>query len=247
MKDQILKNLIRDFHELSRRRRRIMIKIIRRRLKSWWQYRKKLVILVAFIVFILITLTFLAVRNRVQIIDNSTHTHSHSVSYVDTLYTQAKFLEQLKYVESRGNHLARRLLTIYDTTPVGVDTLQVYAQYIGYYQMGYEARRLVGYGPTKVSEEEFWQSPEIQENAMLAWIKYLKRYLQPYIDKYDHQWVGNYYITESGLIAMAHLCGIQGTIDFLNSKGTYIFRDGNGKPGVDYLQQFGRYRLELDK
>ena len=52
-------------------------------------------------------------------------------------------------------------------------------------------------------------------------------------------------ISVSGMIAGAHLVGIGGLKEFLNSKGAKIPKDGNDIPITDYIRAYSDYDLGL--
>jgi hypothetical protein len=238
--DLILDHLKSDYQNLRRRKNRILFRLLRRQILILWQNKKKKYISITIMGCILATLTWLAVHKTVQVVDNSTLT----VVFQDTINSREKWLSQLSHVESNNDHTARRQYTFIDCNNRGCDTLTVYSQYIGLYQLGKNEREIIGVK----NDEAYWRNRKIQEETIILWLRYLKQQLQPEIDSMNNTWVGTYYITESGILAMAHLCGVGATKNFLRSRGQDkdIPVDGNNKRGTDYLQQYGRYNLKLD-
>ena len=112
--------------------------------------------------------------------------------------------------------------------------------YMGKYQFGSKTLKGLGY---KVSKEEFLNNPELQEQAMLDLLKHNKKKLKRFIDKYEGQTVHGIYITESGILAAAHLAG-QGNVRKFFRKG-YEFKDGFGTKMTSYMSQFGGYNLSI--
>ena len=112
--------------------------------------------------------------------------------------------------------------------------------YMGKYQFGSKTLKGLGY---KVSKEEFLNNPELQEQAMLDLLKHNKKKLKRFIDKYEGQIVHGIYITESGILAAAHLAG-QGNVRKFFRKG-YEFKDGFGTKMTSYMSQFGGYDLSI--
>ena len=106
--------------------------------------------------------------------------------------------------------------------------------YMGKYQFGSKTLKGLGY---KVSKEEFLNNPELQEQAMLDLLKHNKKKLKRFIDKYEGKTVHGIYITESGILAAAHLAG-QGNVRKFFRKG-YEFKDGFGTKMTSYMSQFG--------
>ena len=112
--------------------------------------------------------------------------------------------------------------------------------YMGKYQFG--KRTLKGLG-IKVTQDEFLNSPYIQEKAMYALLKQNKRSLRKYIEKYDGKYVHGVLVTESGLLAAAHLGGA-GSVKKWFRTGK-VRKDGNGVKITSYMKQFGGYDLNV--
>jgi hypothetical protein len=227
---------------------KIKILILIRNYKLQWKYKKRKFLIKYSIISILTILTILALRTKIQIVDKSTHTKE--IYIADTINTLTEFLYQLRYIESNDNYKARRREIVIMKTSHGLDTIIAYSQYIGYYQMGVSSRKSIGMGNIPI--KKYWNSPELQHKSVLLWLIYLKTYLSDEIEKWDNKFYGSFYITESGLLAMSHLIGPNRVKRWLNSGRynltyTYHIVDGNGKKGVDYLQQLGRYNLKLER
>ena len=112
--------------------------------------------------------------------------------------------------------------------------------YMGRYQFGKSTLRTL---KIRVSKEAFLNSPDLQDYAMLQLLCYNKKKLQKYIDEYDGEVVNGILVTESGLLAAAHLGG-QGSVKKWFSTGK-IRKDGNGVKITSYMQRFGGYNLDL--
>lgn len=115
--------------------------------------------------------------------------------------------------------------------------------YCGKYQMGRSALNEIGLGA--ISKEDFLAMPELQEIAMKLLLRKNKQYLQAYIGKYTSKTIKGIYITESGLLAGAHLGGASSVQKWLDSNGANDFRDGNGTPISSYIKLFSGYQLQL--
>ena len=113
--------------------------------------------------------------------------------------------------------------------------------YMGKYQFGKSTLKGLGY---KVSKKEFLNNPDLQEEAMLSLLNHNKEKLQQYIDVYDGKTINGIYITESGILAAAHLGG-QGSVRryFRNGK---VFKDGYGTKITSYMSQFSGYDIKLN-
>ena len=113
--------------------------------------------------------------------------------------------------------------------------------YLGKYQFGRKTLNAIGF--KKVSNREFLSNPSIQEQAMLILLKRNKRTLRREIKKYVGKTVNGVYITESGLLAAAHLAGAGNVRKFFR-KG-YEFYDGNGTKMTSYMVKFANYNLNV--
>ncbi len=136
----------------------------------------------------------------------------------------SKFLEDLGMRESSGNYKA--------VNQFG---------YLGKYQFGRNTLNALGFD--KVSNREFLANSSIQEEAMFALLLHNKRILRRQIEKYHGQTINGIYITESGILAAAHLAG-PGNVKKFFRKG-YEFHDGNGTKMTSYMIKFSNYKLEF--
>jgi hypothetical protein len=110
--------------------------------------------------------------------------------------------------------------------------------YMGRYQFGKRTLRGLGF---KQSKEEFLNSPAVQEEAMYALLKQNKRSLRKYIIKYEGEIVNGVLVTESGLLAAAHLGGA-GSVKKWFRTGK-VRKDGNGVKITTYMTKFSGYKL----
>ena len=113
--------------------------------------------------------------------------------------------------------------------------------YLGKYQFGRKTLNAIGF--KDVSNREFLANPSIQEKAMLTLLKQNKHTLRKEIAKYSGKVINGIYITESGILAAAHLAGA-GNVKRFFRKG-YEFRDGNGTKMTSYMKQFANYELNI--
>tara|TARA_B100000282_G_scaffold258110_1_gene205289 strand:- start:2710 stop:3303 length:594 start_codon:yes stop_codon:yes gene_type:complete len=135
-----------------------------------------------------------------------------------------KFLEDIGFRESSGNYQA--------VNQFG---------YLGKYQFGRKTLNSLGFD--NVTNREFLENPSIQEEAMFALLLHNKNILRRTIKKYHNDTINGIHITESGILAAAHLAG-PGNVKKFFRKG-YEFRDGNGTKMTSYMVQFSNYKLEF--
>src|SRR5690606_11309297 len=94
--------------------------------------------------------------------------------------------------------------------------------YMGKYQFGMSALRAIGIR----DRAEFLRNPELQEKAFIALLSKNKWELRHEIKKYEGKIVGGVRITESGILAAAHLGGAGSVKKFFRSAGKRYLRDG---------------------
>lgn len=130
------------------------------------------------------------------------------------------FKEALGFKESRGNYFA-------------VNTFG----YKGKYQFGRSAMKSVGI----TDANYFLNNPGVQEKAMEALLAKHKWLLRNYIEEYEGTIINGTEITESGILAAAHLGGAGSVKKYLKTRGRNGFRDGFGTSIAYYFRKFGGY------
>ena len=113
--------------------------------------------------------------------------------------------------------------------------------YMGKYQFGKSTLKGLGF---RVTKNEFLSNPQLQEEAMIALLLHNKEKLQKYIDVFDGQTINGMLITESGILAAAHLGG-QGSVKRYFKHGK-VFRDGYGTKITSYMEKFSGYDIQLN-
>ena len=107
-------------------------------------------------------------------------------------------------------------------------------EYWGKYQLGPFARKAIGLD--KITWEQFSKNPDMQEAAFYDWCKFLKKYMQPEINKYSGKFINGIQMTESGIIMIAH-----------NSSGAKShLQSGNIPEPVRKFAKLGGYNLNLE-
>jgi len=109
--------------------------------------------------------------------------------------------------------------------------------YMGKYQFGKSALKSIGIDDSR----EFLNNPAMQEKAFVALLQINKWILRKEIAKYQGRRVGGVLITESGILAAAHLGGAGSVQDFLRSNGAVSFSDGYGTNIRNYFKKFSGY------
>lgn len=113
--------------------------------------------------------------------------------------------------------------------------------YMGKYQFGKSTLRTL---KIKVTRDAFLNSPDLQEYAMEQNLIYNKKKLLKYIKLYEGETVHGILITESGILAAAHLAG-PGSVRKFFRRGSE-FKDGFGTSMTSYLKEFSGYDLKVD-
>ncbi|MGB3608384.1 peptidoglycan-binding protein LysM [Psychroserpens sp.] len=130
------------------------------------------------------------------------------------------FKEALAFKESRGNYFS-------------VNTLG----YLGKYQFGAETLKLIGIYNTS----HFLYNPELQEKAFLANAERNKWILRKDIKRFEGETINGVAVTESGILAAAHLAGPGSVKRFLRSYGSHNVSDAYGSSVRYYMKKFSGY------
>lgn len=109
--------------------------------------------------------------------------------------------------------------------------------YMGKYQFGIETLKTVGIHDSLA----FLNSPKLQEKAFVALLSKNKWELRDEIEKFSGKIVSGVRITESGILAAAHLGGAGSVKRFLNSNGAKKCKDDYGTSVKSYMRDFGGY------
>ena len=136
------------------------------------------------------------------------------------------FKEALAFKESRGDYFT-------------VNTLG----YLGKYQFGAETLKLIGiYNPN-----HFLYNPELQEKAFMANASRNKWILRKDIKRFEGKFIAGVKVTESGILAAAHLAGPGTVKKFLRSYGGYNLSDAYGSTVKYYMKKFSGYDTTIIK
>ncbi len=130
------------------------------------------------------------------------------------------FKEAVAFKESQGNYSL-------------VNTLG----YMGKYQFGQSALASIGI----YNSAAFLRNPNLQEKAFVALLKQNKWLLRDLIKEYRGQVIAGVRVTESGILAAAHLGGAGSVRKFLESNGTKRCKDAYGASVKSYMREFAGY------
>lgn len=130
------------------------------------------------------------------------------------------FKEALAFKESQGNYFI--------TNTLG---------YLGKYQFGIGTLQLMGvYNAT-----QFLNDPMLQEKVFLTNVARNKWILRRDIERYVGKNIRGIEITESGILAAAHLAGAGNVKKYLRSYGNQDVKDAYGTSISNYLKKFRGY------
>jgi hypothetical protein len=153
--------------------------------------------------------------------DNLFPLHEPQASFSPTLgKSLVGFKEALGFKESGGDYFT-------------VNSLG----YLGKYQFGKETLKLIGiYNPV-----HFLSNPELQEKAFIANAERNKWILRKDIKRFSGKVLNGVKITESGILAAAHLSGPGNVKKYLRSYGADGFTDAYGTSISYYIKKFSGY------
>ncbi|MFT5079198.1 MAG: hypothetical protein ACI825_000864 [Planctomycetota bacterium] len=109
--------------------------------------------------------------------------------------------------------------------------------YMGKYQFGKGTLAMIGINNSK----NFLKDSELQEAAFKANTSRNKWILRKDIKRSTGLYINGIRVTESGILAAAHLAGAGNVKKYLRSGGSTQFADGNGVTICYYLKKFSGY------
>ncbi|MDO6759085.1 peptidoglycan-binding protein LysM [Tamlana sp. 2_MG-2023] len=163
-----------------------------------------------------------------EVIDESTAPEKYNEE-IFTPYLGKSFVgfkEALAFKESRGKY----------------SVVNTYG-YLGKYQFGKGTLKLLGVH----NPDQFLNSPRLQENAFIANTARNKWILRRDIKNFVGKRVNGIVVTESGILAAAHLAGPGSVKKYLRSYGIDNFSDGYGTTVGYYMKRFSGYDTSFIK
>ena len=109
--------------------------------------------------------------------------------------------------------------------------------YLGKYQFAATTLSLIGVNNTNT----FITSAALQEKAFVAYTSRNKWILRRDIKRFVGTTINNVLVTESGILAAAHLAGAGNVKKYLRSDGDFFFKDAFGTTIQVYLKKFSGY------
>lgn len=111
--------------------------------------------------------------------------------------------------------------------------------YLGKYQFGSSTLNLMGV----YDMDDFLSNPELQEKAFEANIARNKWILRRDIKRFKGKTIGGIQVTESGILAAAHLAGAGNVKKYLRSYGQNDVTDAYGSSISYYMKKFAGYDI----
>lgn len=170
------------------------------------------------LMLILVSATSIDKRNLIEKEISLPEYKEYNIPYLERNFVA--FKEAVAFKESQGKYTV-------------VNTLG----YLGKYQFGRNTLKRFNIYNTK----DFLKNPELQEKAFKALCKVNKWILRKDIKHSVGKTVNGIEITESGILAAAHLSGAGNVKKFLRSNGTIRFSDAYGATIQLYLKRFANY------
>ncbi len=113
--------------------------------------------------------------------------------------------------------------------------------YLGKYQFGESTLKRFNIHDT----EHFLENSELQEDTFMALCSLNKWVLRKEIERKVGKKINGIEITESGILAAAHLAGTGNIKEYLRTNGKYRFKDAFGSSMQHYLKKFGGYDTSI--
>jgi len=143
---------------------------------------------------------------------------NHNIPFVGNSFVG--FKEAVAFKESQGNYSV-------------INTLG----YLGKYQFGKSTlKRFKIY-----NTQQFLNTPQLQEDAFIALCSVNKWILRKDIRRSVGKKINGIKITESGILAAAHLAGAGNVKKYIRSNGANSFKDAYGSSIQYYLKKFSGY------
>jgi len=165
---------------------------------------------------------FLAKTVSTVLTESESYTQTLNIPFVGNTFNG--FKEALGFKESQGRYHI-------------VNTLG----YLGKYQFGKSTLKRFRIYNTQL----FLKTPELQEDAFIALCSLNKWILRKDIKRSVGNNINGIHITESGILAAAHLAGAGNVKKYLRSNGQNRFKDAYGSSIQHYLKHFSGFNTSF--
>lgn len=180
-------------------------------------------------------LIFLSFSSKDEAIKTSVSTENLPEAYTVSLGDRATG-EQTFYPALKKNYLGFKEAVGFKESGGDYETINQFG-YMGKYQFGKGTLHLIGIYNTK----RFLNDAALQEAAFYANASRNKWILRRDIKRFVGKKINGIAITESGILAAAHLAGPGSVKKYLRSDGVHAFSDAFGTSIKHYLKEFSGY------
>lgn len=167
-------------------------------------------------------------------ISNNTTNLTVSISYVPTEKESTTYNFQIPFVGNSFNGFREALA--FKESQGKYHAINTHG-YLGKYQFGRTTLERFDIYDT----QEFLKTPELQEDAFIALCSVNKWILRKDIKRSVGKTINGIKITESGILAAAHLSGAGNVKKYLRSNGGSRFKDAYGSSIQHYIKKFSGY------
>ena len=191
---------------------------------------KKISIFISLIILVAFTSGFSEAKQTI----NNTRNLTASISYVPTEKESIEYNFQIPFVGKSFNGF-REALAFKESQ--GKYHVTNTLGYLGKYQFGRTTLERFKIYDT----QEFLKTPQLQEDAFVALCSVNKWILRKDIKRSVGETINGIEITESGILAAAHLSGAGNVKKYLRTNGNSRFKDAYGSSIQHYMKKFSGY------
>lgn len=197
-------------------------------------------LLLALTICVLVVVSLSTEKN----VDSNNEVYYYSTEGLDLNYTvnlneskESNFLEEESYnLELGKSFLGFKEAIGFKESQNNYFTVNTLG-YLGKYQFGKSTLKMIGISDASL----FLKTPELQEMAFIANTERNKWVLRRDIKRFDGKYLNGIKITESGILAAAHLAGPGSVKKYLRSYGVNEFSDAYGTTIKSYMKRFSGY------
>jgi len=193
---------------------------------------KKIIIFLSLIVLVIFISGF--VEDKEFTSEETLNYHTTALSYVPTEEESIEYHFQIPFIGKR--YIGFREAVAFKESQGKYHAVNTLG-YLGKYQFGESTLKRLNIHNVQL----FLETPELQEDAFLALCSLNKWILQKDIKRSVGKSINGIKITESGILAAAHLAGAGNVQKYLRSSGGIRFNDAYGSSVQKYLKLFSGY------
>lgn len=203
---------------------------------------KKIIIVPAILVIVIFLITSFDSKDSV-LIDSPDYTEEELVFHVphaDELSSLDDFDTAISLINPGKSFIGFKEAVAFKESGGRYGIVNPYG-YLGKYQFSRSTLRMMGFK----NLDNFLKDTKQQEMAFQAYVSYNKYVLRNEIKRYVGMEIDGVEVTESGILAAAHLAGPGNVKKYLKSEGSNDASDANGATVKYYLDMFSDYDTSL--